>query len=127
MLWSRIANLKAVVRIEKLDLFKKLLMEIFAPKDLVTTQKEGLMSKDDKTKLDGIANNANNYVHPENHPATIITEDTTHRFVTDAEKTKWNDAKSKADNHEIKLQSMTLNKVNEICAKYHVGTSETIS
>lgn len=31
-----------------------------------------------------------NYTHPSNHPATIITEDTTHRFVTDAEKTKWN-------------------------------------
>lgn len=29
-----------------------------------TTQKNGLMSKDDKIKLDGIATNANNYTHP---------------------------------------------------------------
>lgn len=30
------------------------------------------------------------YVHPSNHPATIITQDTTHRFTTDLEKTAWN-------------------------------------
>lgn len=32
----------------------------------------------------------NNYTHPDTHPATMITEDATHRFVTDEEKTKWN-------------------------------------
>lgn len=30
------------------------------------------------------------YTHPSNHAATMITQDATHRFVTDAEKTKWN-------------------------------------
>ena len=30
------------------------------------------------------------YVHPTSHLATIITEDETHRFVTDAEKITWN-------------------------------------
>ncbi len=44
----------------------------------------------EKNKLAGIENNANNYVHPSNHPATIITEDITHRFVTDTEKSIWN-------------------------------------
>lgn len=39
-----------------------------------------------KTKLEGIAG----YTHPVNHPATMITEDATHKFVTDAEKTAWN-------------------------------------
>lgn len=29
------------------------------------------------------------YSHPANHPASMITEDTTHRFVTDAEQTKY--------------------------------------
>lgn len=119
-------NLKAVLRIENLSYFKDQLKKIFAPKDLVTTTKEGLMSKDDKTKLDGIAENANNYVHPEKHLATEITEDATHKFVTDVEKSNWNGAKTKADDHEAKLQNMTLAKVNEICAKYKVGTSETI-
>lgn len=61
-----------------------------APKNLATTSANGLMSKTDKAKLDGVANGANAYVHPNNHPATIITEDATHRFVTDTEKNTWN-------------------------------------
>ena len=69
----------------------------------VTTSQPGLMSSTDKSKLDGIEANANNYTHPTNHPATMITEDTTHRFVTDTEKSTWNakettsGAQSKAD------------------------------
>lgn len=51
---------------------------------------DGLMSAADKSKLNGIAAGANNYVHPGSHPATMITEDVTHRFATDAEKAKWN-------------------------------------
>lgn len=46
---------------------------------------------DEKTKLGGIEANANNYIHPSSHPATMITEDSTHRFVTDAEKNVWNE------------------------------------
>lgn len=51
---------------------------------------KGLSTEDytteEKTKLAGLSN----YTHPDSHPATMITEDTTHRFVTDAEKTTWN-------------------------------------
>ena len=61
---------------------------------IATTTTDGIMSKEDKTKLDGIATNANKYEHPENHPATMITEDETHRFVTDTEKEKWNNKAS---------------------------------
>lgn len=57
---------------------------------LATPAKDGFMSKEDKAKLDGV----NNYTHPSTHAATMITEDVTHRFVTDAEKNKWN---NKAD------------------------------
>ena len=57
---------------------------------VATTSANGLMSKADKSKLDGIAANANNYSHPSSHAATMITEDTTHRFVTDTEKSTWN-------------------------------------
>ena len=32
------------------------------------------------------------YEHPANHPASMITEDGSHRFVTDAEKEKWNNS-----------------------------------
>lgn len=30
------------------------------------------------------------YIHPETHPATMIVQDSTHRFVTDNEKSIWN-------------------------------------
>ena len=35
-------------------------------------------------------NNTYSYTHPSSHAATMITEDATHRFVTDVEKTNWN-------------------------------------
>lgn len=50
----------------------------------------------EKTKLSGISANANYYTHPSSHAATMITEDSTHRFVTDTEKSTWN-AKIGAD------------------------------
>lgn len=73
---------------------------------LATQVLKGLMSANDKKKLDGIAEGATKYVHPESHPATMITQDSTHRFITDTEKTIWN---SKADgnhgNHVPKLET----------------------
>jgi len=48
------------------------------------------MSSADKSKLDGIATNANNYTHPATHPASIITQDASNRFVSDTEKSTWN-------------------------------------
>ena len=41
-------------------------------------------------KIDGTDTKV--YEHPANHPATMITEDATHRFVTDEEKAKWNNS-----------------------------------
>ncbi|MFS0727045.1 hypothetical protein [Paenibacillus sp. 1P07SE] len=55
-----------------------------------STAAPGRMSAADKAKLDGIAAGANNYVHPANHPASIITQDASSRFVTDTEKAAWN-------------------------------------
>ena len=56
-----------------------------------TQNSNGLMSAADKNKLDGVAIGANAYVHPNAHPATMITQDSTHRFVTNEEKAQWND------------------------------------
>lgn len=61
-----------------------------AEKTAATTSADGLMSAADKTKLNGIAAGANNYQHPATHAASMIAEDATHRFATDAEKAKWN-------------------------------------
>lgn len=63
---------------------------------VATTSANGLMSSTDKSKLDGIASGANNYSHPASHPATMITEDASHRFVTDTEKSTWNNKADKA-------------------------------
>lgn len=57
---------------------------------LATTSVDGKMSAADKTKINGIEENANNYTHPSTHAAEIITQDSTHRFVTDDEKAGWN-------------------------------------
>ncbi len=55
-----------------------------------TATQNGLLSVADKLRLDGMADNANKYVHPANHPPSIITQDASNRFVTDAEKSTWN-------------------------------------
>lgn len=61
-----------------------------AENKLATILANGLMSAEDKSKLDTIETGANNYTHPEKHEAAIIIEDETHRFVTDEEKSTWN-------------------------------------
>ena len=55
---------------------------------------KGLSTNDyttvEKNKLSGIATGANNYTHPTSHPASMITESSTKRFVSDSEKLTWN-------------------------------------
>lgn len=48
----------------------------------------------DETKLAGIEEGATNYIHPANHPPSIITQDSSNRFVTDVEKSTWNNKAS---------------------------------
>lgn len=83
---------------------------------LASASSDGRMSKEDKTKLDGIAESANNYQHPSKHPATIITEDSTHRFVSDEEKNKWNNS-APTDYEQVKADVEKL--------KSDVGTART--
>ena len=65
---------------------------------------KGLSTEDyttpEKTKLTGIEDGANNYTLPATLPADMITEDATHRFITDAEKAEYADkyTKSETDN-----------------------------
>lgn len=55
----------------------------------------------EKAKLSGIENNANNYVHPLNHPPSIITQDADNRFMTDIEKIKLNSIETGAQVNTI--------------------------
>lgn len=56
----------------------------------------GLMSAADYTKLAGIEAQANKYIHPDTHPATMIVEDATHKFVSDSDIANWNQKINKA-------------------------------
>ena len=66
-----------------------------------THLQDGRMSKEDKSKLDGIEDNANNYVHPASHPPSIIEQDAENRFFTDAERTKLSGIESGAQVNEV--------------------------
>lgn len=61
-----------------------------ADSNLVSNIEDGLMRSEDKVKLDSIEEGANKYIHPETHDASIIKEDSDHRFTTDEEKATWN-------------------------------------
>jgi len=54
----------------------------------------------EKTKLAGIEEAANAYVHPETHTPAIIVQDENNRFVTDIQITAW-DAKEDKSNEGI--------------------------
>ena len=68
---------------------------------IVSSANDGLMSTFDKAKLDSLEN----YIHPETHPATMIVQDTAHRFVTDEQITAW-DSKS-TNKEDIGLGNVT--------------------
>lgn len=82
---------------------------------VATSTMNGLMSSTDKSKLDGVATGANNYVHPSNHPASIITQDANNRFVTDAEKAAWN-AKETTSGAQAKVDTHAADAVKHITA-----------
>ena len=55
----------------------------------------------EKTKLAGIETGGNAYTHPETHPATMIVEDSTHRFVTDTQTAAWDSKAAGTHAHAI--------------------------
>ncbi len=76
---------------------------------------------DDKVKTDVPANakfTDTVYTHPSTHPANIITEDATHRFVSDTEKTNWN-AKETEAGAQAKADAVN----NALVAHKNDGTS----
>lgn len=80
-----------------------------------TASVNGYMTSTYAAKLDGIAAGANNYSHPASHPPSIITQDASNRFVTDAEKSAWN---AKGD--------VTLAGVQTLTNKTLTGYTETV-
>lgn len=84
------ANYASTVTTELSQKVDKVTGKQLSTEDYTTTE---------KTKLAGVQDDANNYVHPAYHPAAMITEDSSHRWTTDTEKSNWNDADSKKHIH----------------------------
>lgn len=87
---------------EAMDTLAELAAAIAANSDIMTALQSAIGGKVDKVtgkqlstedytteekdKLAGLSN----YTHPSSHAASIIAQDSTHRFVTDTEKSTWN-------------------------------------
>lgn len=65
--------------------------------DDVTTNKNGFMTSADKIKLNGLQN----YTHPVTHPASMITEDDTHKFVSNEQLTSFSDKYTKVETNNL--------------------------
>lgn len=83
------------------------ILDVEVTKKATTTQ-DGRMSKEDKTKLDGIEAGANKYVHPKTHSADIIIPNADRRFVSDTEKEAWN-AKETPEGAQAKVDAVQAN------------------
>ena len=95
---------------------------------VVTQSANGLMSAADKKKLDGVAAGANNYQHPATHPASVIVQDSTHRFVTDTEKSSWNNKAARDVATQISkglMSALDKEKLDCISAQCLISTSTT--
>ncbi len=83
---------------------------------------KGLSTEDystaEKNKLAGLEN----YEHPSEHSATMITEDSNHKFVTEAEKTNWNSKASGNHNHDLSYEPKNSNIQNHIANRSNPHT-----
>lgn len=79
---------------------------------------KGLSANDyttaEKNKLAGIASGANNYTHPSSHAASMITQDSTHRFVTDSEKNTWNSKAPANHTHDDFLVGQPISEIKKL-------------
>lgn len=71
--------------------------------DTITTVngKSGAITKDDITAL-GIPGQDTVYTHPSSHPASMITESTSRRFVSDTEKSTWSGKQDRMTKESVK-------------------------
>lgn len=92
---------------------------------IVTTSANGLMSSTDKSKLDTIAINANNYSHPSTHPASMVTQDANNRFVTDTEKSTWNAKANASHTHTIAQVTGLETRIASLEEKATSGATQT--
>lgn len=70
---------------------------------------------------------AKEYVHPETHPASMITESTSRRFVSDAEKASWNN-KAEISDIPTKVSQLTNDSgfltINDLVPNISIGKTK---
>lgn len=79
---------------------------------------------EEKSKLAEIEEGATNYQHPDTHPAEMITQDSTHRFVTDSQKASWNakpDAQREISNSVASTSTTTAASSKAVKTAYDKG------
>ncbi|MCI8717282.1 MAG: hypothetical protein HFH64_03850 [Lachnospiraceae bacterium] len=91
---------------------------------------KGLSANDytteEKSKLGEIEEGANNYVHPNTHPANIIVQDSAHRFVTDSEKNTWNETLDNAKDYSDSAYRQATGYTDQKIADLIGGAPETL-
>ena len=86
-----------------------------------TASAAGSMSAAHFLKLEGVAANATAYSHPANHAATMITQDSTHSFITDAERTEWNSSISRGVRREYLSYTNASGNIDITITPSHLG------
>lgn len=71
--------------------------ETISADNVTETATHKVMTADERIKLAGIEENANNYVHPTTHAPSEIATDSSNRFVTDAQIANWDDKYTKTE------------------------------
>ena len=114
---------------ETLDTLKELADALGNDPNFATTIATQIGGKVDKVEGKGLSSNdftnvekqklstLQNYVHPDKHDATMITESATKRFVSDAEKSNWNSKANGVHTHNIAdvgLQEVTPEEIDAI-------------
>ncbi len=79
--------------------------------EITETEEKKIMTAEERTKLEGIEPGANKYIHPETHPASMITESDTQQFVSGEEKAAWNDASAQKHTHSNKSILDTITQI----------------
>ena len=87
---------------------------------------------EEKNKLNDIEEGANNYTHPTTHNATMIIQDSTHRFVTDTEKSTWNNKSDFSGSYNDledtpTIPTVTNDLTNELKANYDTAYTHSQS
>lgn len=77
----------------------------------------------EKNKLAGIEAKANNYSHPATHSANIIVENTSKRFVTDAERAEIAKVKDKANAADVPTKNSQLTNDRNFITQSELGTA----